>query len=418
MWGVVPRALWADLTPPAEDNTIQLALRPFLARKGERCVLIEGGVGARWDEKWRGIYGMRQPTTLADSLRRVGVAPEEVTDVVASHCHWDHIGAQVVTSGRRRARAAVSPHARHFAPARRDRERAQRPGHASAARPIAPEDVEPSSTSGGLLEAYDRTDRSSSRGSRAHVLGGHSDGVSVITLGEDAGGDDGDLLERRRADDAPHPAALHHGLRHRRRALLRAVRSEWLAKRVRTRGWIGLFYHDAERGLRTHRARRQVVTAFEPVVAETGSSSPCAWSRSARASPSWSSTSTARDADLVGVTTYCIHPAQAASAGGGEGRRDEDPRRRRGSSSWRPTWCCSTRRRTAVEDAAGPGRGPGCSCLSSLPKDGRGRPQTMVREIGDGDSSHLARSRARSPLDIEARADARRAGAGGPVSPR
>ena len=30
MWGVVPAPLWREWTPPAEDNSILLALRPFL----------------------------------------------------------------------------------------------------------------------------------------------------------------------------------------------------------------------------------------------------------------------------------------------------------------------------------------------------------------------------------------------------
>ena len=33
MWGVVPKNLWARMTPPAEDNSILLAARPFLAEK-------------------------------------------------------------------------------------------------------------------------------------------------------------------------------------------------------------------------------------------------------------------------------------------------------------------------------------------------------------------------------------------------
>ena len=31
MWGVVPKNLWGRLTPPAQDNTIAIALRPQLA---------------------------------------------------------------------------------------------------------------------------------------------------------------------------------------------------------------------------------------------------------------------------------------------------------------------------------------------------------------------------------------------------
>ena len=34
MWGVVPAAMWREWTPPAGDNTILIALRPFLAVRG------------------------------------------------------------------------------------------------------------------------------------------------------------------------------------------------------------------------------------------------------------------------------------------------------------------------------------------------------------------------------------------------
>ena len=41
MWGVVPKNLWARLTPPAEDNTIRLAARPFLAEKDGVKVVVD-----------------------------------------------------------------------------------------------------------------------------------------------------------------------------------------------------------------------------------------------------------------------------------------------------------------------------------------------------------------------------------------
>ena len=47
MWGVVPAAMWREWTPPAGDNTILIALRPFLAVRGRDVVVIEVGIGAR-----------------------------------------------------------------------------------------------------------------------------------------------------------------------------------------------------------------------------------------------------------------------------------------------------------------------------------------------------------------------------------
>ena len=97
MWGVVPRNLWARMTPPAEDNTIALAARPFLAERDGVRVVVEGGMGARWNEKQRGIYHLDRPasTTLEATLARLDVGVEDVDHVIASHCHFDHIGALV-----------------------------------------------------------------------------------------------------------------------------------------------------------------------------------------------------------------------------------------------------------------------------------------------------------------------------------
>ena len=43
MWGVVPKPLWERMTPPAADNTIPLALRPFLAVRGKDVVVEHPG---------------------------------------------------------------------------------------------------------------------------------------------------------------------------------------------------------------------------------------------------------------------------------------------------------------------------------------------------------------------------------------
>ena len=56
MWGVVPANLWRKLTPPAEDNTIRLGLRPFLLERGDVKAIVEVGVGDRWEAaELRGI---------------------------------------------------------------------------------------------------------------------------------------------------------------------------------------------------------------------------------------------------------------------------------------------------------------------------------------------------------------------------
>lgn len=234
MWGVVPRNLWSKLTPPAEDNTIRLALRPFLAERGDAKVLIEGGIGERWDEKARRIYRIDPTTTLVESLAAAGVAPDEITHVVLTHCHWDHAGALVERRG-----GELVPRfarARHFAPAI-EIAMASAPGHARSGSYRA-EDIEPLARA-GLLEPY-AGERELLPGLRVHELGGHSDGCSVVVLGEGAERAIfwGDVVPTAHHVQPPYIMAYDIDV-------VRSfeVRSEWLA-RAADGGWTCLFYHD------------------------------------------------------------------------------------------------------------------------------------------------------------------------------
>jgi glyoxylase-like metal-dependent hydrolase (beta-lactamase superfamily II) len=255
MWGVVPRALWQEMTPPAEDNTILMALRPFLAERGGEKVLIEGGVGDRWEEKWRRIYHLLPTTTLEQSLARCGVTPDEITHVVLSHCHWDHCGALVVE--REGELVPRFPRARHHAPAI-EVEMARRPGHARKGSYRA-EDVEPLLRAGVLETFHGRTPIVP--GITAHELGGHSDGVSVITVGEGAETAIfwADVVPTTHHVQPPYIMAYDIDV-------VRSfeVRSEWLG-RAADEGWTGLFYHDADHafGLLQREGRRFVCQPVE-----------------------------------------------------------------------------------------------------------------------------------------------------------
>jgi glyoxylase-like metal-dependent hydrolase (beta-lactamase superfamily II) len=234
MWGVVPATMWREWTPPDADNTIRLACRPFLAQRGKDIVVIEPGIGTRWEEKWRRIYRIESVDTLEETLARCGVSPTEVTHVVDSHCHWDHIGSQVVLKNGKLE--PLFPNARHFAP-KIEIAMAKKPGHARAASYRA-EDVL-AIEERGLLESYEGTKELLS-GLVAHVLGGHSDGVSVITLGE---GSERAIFWSDVVPTTHHvqpPYIMAYDL-----DVVRSfeVRSQWLEQAARG-GWLGMFFHD------------------------------------------------------------------------------------------------------------------------------------------------------------------------------
>jgi glyoxylase-like metal-dependent hydrolase (beta-lactamase superfamily II) len=238
MWGVVPKTMWQRWTPADDDNTIAIALRPFLLRRGDDVVVLEPGIGNRWDPKWRSIYHIEATETLEGTLREVGVGPEEVTHVIASHCHWDHIGSAIVERGGEHV--PLFPNARHLAPAIE----VQMAKTADQARKgsYRAEDVELLEQL-GLLETYEGV-AELLPGLCAHVLGGHSDGVSVLTINRDGPGETAifwsDVVPTTHHVQPPFIMAYDIDV-----VRSFSVRSEWLARAAEA-GWVGLFYHDVD----------------------------------------------------------------------------------------------------------------------------------------------------------------------------
>lgn len=92
MFGIVPRVLWEREFPPDEKNRILLGLNPLLIEAGRELILIDTGIGNRWDERLRSIYGMERKITLLDSLSSFGFEPGDISVVVNTHLHFDHAG--------------------------------------------------------------------------------------------------------------------------------------------------------------------------------------------------------------------------------------------------------------------------------------------------------------------------------------
>ncbi len=92
-FGIVPRPLWEKRQPADARNRIPVALRCLLAEGHDRRVLIDTGIGDRWDAKQRDIYGMeRRAGQLLTELDQAGIARDSVTDVILTHLHFDHCG--------------------------------------------------------------------------------------------------------------------------------------------------------------------------------------------------------------------------------------------------------------------------------------------------------------------------------------
>ena len=93
LFGNAPRALWEHWIAPDDRNRIPLACRCLLVKDASRTILFETGIGAFFEPMMRERYGVVEPHhVLLDSLRSIGIAPEDVDVIVFSHLHFDHAG--------------------------------------------------------------------------------------------------------------------------------------------------------------------------------------------------------------------------------------------------------------------------------------------------------------------------------------
>ncbi len=113
MFGIVPKNLWERRIPADDENRIPLAMRCLLLRGHGRTILIDNGLGDKYDDKFGRIFAVDQKThNLHQSLEEVGVTPEDITDVILTHLHFDHAGGST-TQGNNGELVLAFPNATH-----------------------------------------------------------------------------------------------------------------------------------------------------------------------------------------------------------------------------------------------------------------------------------------------------------------
>ncbi|MBI3819341.1 MAG: MBL fold metallo-hydrolase [Planctomycetes bacterium] len=237
MFGIVPRVIWEKLEPPrSNDYTVPIATRPLLV-EGAKCgpILIEPGIGGRWDARARKIYQIDESRNILNSLEQAGMEPGKIRCVVLTHFHLDHAGAAI----RCDAAAPEFVNARHWIPkieleVSLARDSARRASY-------RPDDAE-ILLNGGLLDTFDSETLKIDEGITIHQIGGHSDGVSIITI--EGGGDTlcfwSDVVPTRNHVNPNYIMAYDLNVQK-----SFEVRRRWIQRAV-DGNWIGALYHDPE----------------------------------------------------------------------------------------------------------------------------------------------------------------------------
>jgi len=96
MFGVVPKVLWNKVYPADENNLIPLAVRSLVIDTGSRVILIDNGIGEKQSEKFFSHVYKFGGEGLIQGLANRGYKPEDITDVVLTHLHFDHCGGGVM----------------------------------------------------------------------------------------------------------------------------------------------------------------------------------------------------------------------------------------------------------------------------------------------------------------------------------
>jgi len=100
MFTSAPPEAWRRHFDVADDGRMRFAVRALLLRSRASTVLVDTGSGDTLPAALVAEYGIESPPrSLQRALADCGVSPDEVTHVLLTHLHPDHLGGAVVREG-------------------------------------------------------------------------------------------------------------------------------------------------------------------------------------------------------------------------------------------------------------------------------------------------------------------------------
>lgn len=93
MFGIIPKPLWEQKIAPDDSNRILMSLRLMLFETNTKKVLIDTGIGEYHNDKFVKNFEIKsEQNPLVSTLSRSGIKAEDITDIILTHLHFDHVG--------------------------------------------------------------------------------------------------------------------------------------------------------------------------------------------------------------------------------------------------------------------------------------------------------------------------------------
>ncbi|MDI6787101.1 MAG: MBL fold metallo-hydrolase [Planctomycetota bacterium] len=179
MFGVVPRILWEKRMPPDTNNRIRMGLWCLLIQNGEKNIIVNTGIGNKYNSRYKEIFQIQHPSDLVSSLSEYNLKPTDIDIVILTHLHFDHCGGNTIykeSSGNKIV--PTFPRARYIVQ-KEEWEKALEPNERSRASYLK-ENLLPIKEA-GQLELINE-DKEILDGISVKVTGGHTKGHQIVFI--------------------------------------------------------------------------------------------------------------------------------------------------------------------------------------------------------------------------------------------
>ena len=93
MFGIIPKPMWEKKIKPDEFNRILMSLRVVLFETKNKKILVDTGIGSYHSDKFKEQFAISESDfALEKALKTKNITPEDITDIILTHLHFDHVG--------------------------------------------------------------------------------------------------------------------------------------------------------------------------------------------------------------------------------------------------------------------------------------------------------------------------------------